>query len=139
MQVKEAMHTGVEWVEPETPLSTIAKKMRDLDIGAIPVCEKDHLVGMITDRDITCRAVAKGADLSKLTASDVMTKNVVYCRDTEDLQDAIHIMENKQIRRMPAIDEDKRMVGMLSLGDVSHAASQQIAGEVIKAVSEHHA
>lgn len=139
MQVKEAMHAGVEWVEPETPVSMIAQKMRDLDIGAIPVCEKDHLVGMITDRDITCRAVAKGTDLSKLTAGDVMTKNVVYCRDTEDLQDAIHIMENKQIRRMPAIDQDKRMVGMLSLGDVSHAASQQIAGEVIKAVSDHHA
>jgi CBS domain-containing protein len=68
-----------------------------------------------------------------------MTKDVVYCRDTEDLQDAIHIMEDKQIRRMPAIDEDKRMVGMLSLGDVSHATSQAISGEVIKAVSGHHA
>ena len=138
MQVKEAMHTGVEWVEPDTPVTMIAKKMRDLDIGAIPVCEKDHLVGMITDRDITCRAVAKGDDISKLTAGDVMTKGVVYCRDTEDLQDAIHIMEDKQIRRMPAIDEDKRMVGMLSLGDVSHAASQQLTGEVVKAVSDHH-
>jgi CBS domain-containing protein len=139
MQVKEAMHAGVEWVEPDTPVSTIAKKMRDLDIGAIPVCEKDRLVGIITDRDITCRAVAEGGDLSKLTASDVMTKDVIYCRDTEDLQDAIHIMEDKRIRRMPAIDEEKRMVGMLSLGDVSHATSQQIAGEVIKAVSDHHA
>jgi CBS domain-containing protein len=138
MQVKEAMHAGVEWVEPDTSISTVAKKMRDLDIGAIPVCERDHLVGMITDRDITCRAVAKVTDLSKLTASDVMTKDVIYCRDTEDLQDAIHIMEDKQIRRMPAIDEDKRMVGMLSLGDVSHAASQQITGEVVKAVSDHH-
>jgi len=139
MQVKEAMHTGVEWVEPGTPISTVAQKMRDLDIGAVPVCEKDHLVGMITDRDIICRAVADEADLSKLTAGDVMTKEVVYCRDTEDLQDAIHIMEDKQIRRMPAINEDKRMVGMLSLGDVSHAASQQITGEVVKAVSDHHA
>ena len=139
MQVKEAMHTGVEWVEPDTSVSEIAQKMRDLDIGAIPVCEKDHLVGIITDRDITCRAVAKGDDISKLTAGDVMTEGVVYCRDTEDLQDAIHIMEDKQIRRMPAIDEDKRMVGMLSLGDVSHATSQQIAGEVVKAVSDHHA
>jgi len=139
MQVKEAMHTGVEWVEPDTPVSTIAQKMRDLDIGAIPVCEKDHLVGMITDRDITCRAVAKGTDLSKLTAGDVMSEDVIYCRDTEDLNDAIHIMEDKQIRRMPAIDENKRMVGMLSLGDVSHAASQQLTGEVVKAVSDHHA
>ena len=139
MQVKEAMHAGVEWVEPDTPVSTVAQKMRDVDIGAIPVCEKDHLVGMITDRDITCRAVADGADLSKLTASDVMTKGVVYCRDTEDLDDAIRIMEDKRIRRMPAIDEKKRVVGMLSLGDVSHAASQQITGEVVKAVSDHHA
>ena len=139
MQVKEAMHTGVEWVEPDTPVSTIAQKMRDLDIGAIPVCEKDHLVGMITDRDITCRAVAKGTDLSKLTAGDVMSEDVIYCRDTEDLNDAIHIMEDKQIRRMPAIDENKRIVGMLSLGDVSHAASQQLTGEVVKAVSDHHA
>lgn len=138
MQVKEAMHAGVESVEPDTPVTTIAKKMRDLDIGAVPVCKNGRLVGMITDRDITCRAVAKGADLSKLNAGDVMTRDVVYCRDTEDLQDAIHIMENKQIRRLPAIDKEERMVGMLSLGDVSHAASQQIAGEVIKAVSGHH-
>lgn len=138
MQVKEAMHSGVEWVEPETAVSLVAQKMRDLDIGAIPVCKKDHLVGIITDRDIVCRAVAKGVSLSNLTAGDVMTEGVVYCRDTEDLQDAIHIMEDKQIRRMPAIDEDKRMVGMLSLGDVSHAVSQQLTGEVLKAVSDHH-
>ena len=139
MQVREAMHSGVEWVEPDAPVSTVAQKMRDLDVGAIPVCEKDKLVGIVTDRDITCRAVAKGADLATLTVGDVMTEGVVYCRDTEELDDAIRIMEDKQIRRMPAIDDKKRMVGMLSLGDVSHAASQQLTGEVLKAVSDHHA
>ena len=139
MQVKEAMHKGVEWVEPDVPVSIVATKMRDLDVGAIPVCEEDRLVGMITDRDITCRAVANESDLSKTTARDVMTKKVIFCRDTEELDDAIRIMEDKQIRRMPAIDEDKRMVGMLSLGDVTHAVSQEMSGEVIKAVSEHHA
>lgn len=138
MQVKEAMHPGVEWVEPDAPILAVAQKMRDLDVGAIPVCEKDKLVGIVTDRDITCRAVAKDADLSKLTAGDVMTEGVVYCRDTEELDDAIRIMEDKKIRRMPAIDDEKRMVGMLSLGDVSHAASQQLTGEVLKAVSDHH-
>ena len=138
MQVKEAMHKGVECVAPEITVSVIATKMRDLDVGAIPVCEKDRLVGMVTDRDITCRAVASGSDLSKTTARDVMTKKVIYCRDTEELDDAIRIMEEKQIRRMPAIDEEKRMVGMLSLGDVSHATTQQLAGEVLKAVSDHH-
>jgi CBS domain-containing protein len=139
MKVKEAMHPGVEWVMPDALLSTVAQKMRDLDIGAIPVCEEDHLIGMITDRDITCRAVAKGGDMSKLTARDVMTEGIVYCRDTEELQDAIRIMEQKQIRRMPAIDDEEHLVGMLSLGDVSHVASQQLTGEVLKAVSDHHA
>lgn len=139
MKVKEAMHKGVECVEPDILVSVVATKMRDLDVGAIPVCEKDRLVGMITDRDITCRVVADGSDLSKITARDVMTKKVIYCRDTEELNDAIRIMEDKQIRRMPAIGEDKRMVGMLSLGDVSHAASRELSGEVIRAVSDHHA
>ncbi len=137
MQVKEAMHAGVEWVEPGTPVTEIAKKMRDLDVGAMPVCEKDNLVGMVTDRDITCRAVAGGRDPAKLTAGNIMSEGVIFCRDTEELEDAIRIMENKRIRRMPAVDKDKRMVGMLTLGDVSHAASQQIGGEVLKAVSDH--
>lgn len=138
MQVKEVMHRGVEWVAPETPVPEVAKKMRDLDVGAIPVCDKNRLIGMVTDRDITCRAVANGRDVSSLTAREVMTEGIVYCRDTEDLEDAIHVMENKQIRRMPAIDENHKMVGMLSLGDVSHAASQQLSGEILRAVSDRH-
>ncbi len=139
MKVKDAMHTGAEWVAPETPLSEVAKKMQTLDIGAIPVGENDRLVGMVTDRDITCRAVAAAKDCSKLTARDVMTKGIVYCRDSEDLDDAMRIMEQKKIRRLPVIDGKKRMVGMLSLGDVSHAASHTLAGEVMAAVSAHHA
>ena len=138
MQVKEVMHRGVEWAAPDTPVSEIAKKMRNLDIGAIPVCDQDRLIGMVTDRDIVCRAIANGRDVSTLTARDVMSEGIVYCRDSEDLEDAIHIMEDKQIRRMPAVDKDDRMVGMLSLGDLSHGASQQLSGEVLRAVSGHH-
>jgi CBS domain-containing protein len=108
------------------------------DIGAIPIGENDRLIGMVTDRDITVRGVAKSKDISKLTARDVMTKGVIWCRDGEDANDAARIMESKGVRRLPVIDENKRMIGMLSLGDVSHAASQRIAGEVIKAVSAHH-
>ena len=109
------------------------------DIGAIPVGKDDRLIGMVTDRDITVRGVAKGKDLSKLTAKDVMTKGVIWCRDSEDVEDAAHIMESRQVRRLPVIDENKRMVGMISLGDVSHAASPGITTEVMKAVSDHHA
>jgi CBS domain-containing protein len=138
MKVKDAMHKGADWVAPDTPVAQVAKKMRELDVGSIPVGENDKLIGMVTDRDITCRAVANGKDLSKLTARDVMTKGIVYCRDGEELDDALRIMESKKIRRLPVIDEKKRMVGMLSLGDVSHAASHELSGELMAAVSSHH-
>jgi CBS domain-containing protein len=138
MKVKDAMHRGAEWVGPETPVPEIARKMRDLDVGAIPIGENDRLVGMVTDRDITCRAVAGGKDCTKLTARDVMSKGIVFCRETEEVDDALRIMEQKQIRRLPVINDKKRMVGMLSLGDISHAASHELAGEVVAAVSAHH-
>ena len=139
MKVKDAMHKKAEWVGPDTPVADIAKKMKDLDIGSIPIGENDRLIGMVTDRDITCRAVANGKDCSKLTARDVMTKGIVFCRDSEDLDDALRIMEQKKIRRLPVIDDKKRMVGMLSLGDVSRAAPHELSGELVAAVSAHHA
>jgi CBS domain-containing protein len=138
MKVKNAMHKGAEWVAPETPVAQIARKMKELDVGSLPVGENDKLIGMVTDRDITCRAVANGHDVGKLTARDVMTRGIFYCRDSEDLDDALRIMESRQIRRLPVIDENKRMVGMLSLGDISHAASHELSGELCAAVSDHH-
>ena len=139
MKVKEAMHNGVEWVAPQTPIPEIARRMRDLDIGAIPVGENDRLIGMVTDRDIACRAVANGADLGTLTARDVMSKGIFYCRDSEELEDAMRIMEQKQVRRLPVIDDQKRMVGILSLGDIADATPHELSGEVVAAVSAHHA
>ena len=138
MKVKNAMHKGAEWIAPETPIAQIAKKMKELDVGSLPVGENDRLIGMVTDRDITCRAVANGKDLGKVTARDVMTRGIFYCRDSEELDDALRIMESRKIRRLPVIDEKKRMVGMLSLGDISHAASHELSGELCAAVSDHH-
>lgn len=139
MKVKDAMHKGVEWVEPTTSVVEIATKMSEHDIGAIPIGENDRLIGMVTDRDIVIRGVVKGGTISNLTARDVMTKGIVYCRDDEELDDALRIMEQKKIRRMPVIDASKRMVGMLSLGDISHKTSHELTGELAAAVSEHHA
>jgi CBS domain-containing protein len=139
MKVKDAMHKGAEWVTPQTALADIARRMRDLDIGAIPVGENDRLIGMVTDRDIVCRGVANGQDCSKLTARDVMSKGIFYCNDSEDLEDASRIMEQKQVRRLPVLNDKKRMVGMLSLGDIGDAASHELTGEVVAAVSAHHA
>jgi CBS domain-containing protein len=139
MKVKDAMHKGAEWVDPQTPIANVAQRMRDLDIGAIPVGENDRLIGMVTDRDIACRGVADGKDCSRLTARDVMSKGILYCRDGEELEDAMRIMEQKKVRRLPVINDSKRMVGILSLGDVAHAASHELSGEVTTAVSGHHA
>ena len=138
MKVKDVMHRGTEWVPPQTPIAEVAQRMRDLDIGAIPVGNNDRLVGMVTDRDICCRGVADGQSIGSLTARDVMSEGIFYCRDEEDLEDALRIMEQKQVRRLPVIDDNKRMVGMLSLGDIGDAASHELSGEVMAAVSAHH-
>ncbi len=139
MKVKDAMHKGAQWVSPDTPLTEVARKMKELDVGSIPVGENDRLVGMVTDRDIACRAVADGRDCDAVTAREVMTDGIIFCRDMEDLDDAMRIMEQKQIRRLPVINEQKRLVGMLSLGDVSQAAPHALTGEVTAAVSAPHA
>lgn len=139
MKVRNVMNKGVEWVEPSTPISVLAETMKKEDIGAIPVSENDKLIGMVTERDIILRAVANGKSMSKIKARDVMTKGIVYCRDSEELDDALRIMEEKKIRRLPVIKKDKRMVGMLSTGDIASAAPHELAGEVIAAVSADHA
>jgi CBS domain-containing protein len=138
MKVKDAMHRGVIWVSPKTPVSDIARRMRNDDIGAVPVGDNDRLVGMVTDRDIACRAVADGRDVTALTAADVMTMPILYCREEDDIKDAALYMEKHQVRRLPVINTQKRMVGMLSLGDLSHKVPHALSGEVIQAVSSHH-
>jgi len=137
MKVKDMMHKGVECVSPDSAINAIAKRMRELDVGAIPVAADGKLVGMVTDRDIAIRCVADSQDISKVNAKDVMTSGVVYCRDNEDVEDAVRIMEGK-LRRLPVLNEAMQMVGMVSLGDVSHALPRDITGEVAKAVSAHH-
>lgn len=138
MQVKEVMHKGVQFVEQSTPIKEIAKQMRDFDIGAIPVMAKGRIVGMVTDRDLACRALADGADLDRVTARDVMTKNAVCCSPSDDIRTAIQTMEAKQIRRLAVTDEDHAVLGMLSLGDISSKLGKQVSGEALRAVSAHH-
>ena len=109
MKVKTAMHRGVQWFAPNTPILDIARAMKAGDIGAVPIGEDDRLVGMVTDRDITCKAVAAGTDLSKVTARDVMSQGIVFCRENESVADAAQLMESRKIRRLPVINKNKRM------------------------------
>lgn len=138
MEISAAMHKQADWASADTPVSELAKIMQTNDIGAIPVGRNDKLIGIVTDRDIALRVVAQGRDPAKTTAEEIMTKGIVYCRTTETVEDAIHLMDQKKLRRLPVIDDNKRLVGMLSLGDVSHAVSRELSGELLHAVADHH-
>ncbi len=139
MKVKDAMHKGVDWVSPDTPVSELAKLMCEHDIGAIPIGENDRLIGMVTDRDIVCKGLAqKNFDAGRCTAREVMTPGIHCCRDDDDLAKAVRHMETLQIRRLPVINKSKRMVGMLSVGDVSQSAPGDLLFEYVKRVSAHH-
>ena len=139
MKVKDAMHKGVDWVGPDTPVNELAKLMRDHDVGAIPIGENDHLDGMVTDRDIVCKGLAQDDfDALSATARDVMTAEIHCCREDDDLAKAVRHMEELKVRRLPVINKNKRMVGILSLGDVSHAAPVDVLSECVKRVSAHH-
>lgn len=138
MQVKDVMHKNVTWVSPTTPVSEIARKMRDEDIGAVPVGENDRLIGMITDRDITCRGLTNSHDVSQLTARDVMSQPILYCHADDQLKNAAELMQSKKVRRLPVINEQKRMVGIVSLGDLASKATHTLSGHVLSAVSAHH-
>ena len=139
MKVKDAMHKGVDWVSPDTPVTELAKLMRDHDVGAISIGENDRLVGMVTDRDIVCKGLAQdNFDARRATARDVMTAEIHCCREDEDLAKAVRHMEELKVRRLPVINKSKRMIGMLSLGDVSHSAPVDMLSECIKSVSAHH-
>jgi CBS-domain-containing membrane protein len=115
------------------------REMREHDIGAIPIGENDRLIGMVTDRDIVCKGLAQESfDASRTTARDVMTPGIHCCRDDDDLAKAVRHMENLQVRRLPVINKSKRMIGILSLGDVSNSAAGDLLSECVKSVSAHH-
>src|SRR6187551_440634 len=139
MKVREVMHKGVDWVDPDTPVTDLAKLMRQHDIGAIPIGENDRLIGMVTDRDIVCKGLAEDSfDARRATARDVMTPGIHCCREDDDLAKAVRHMEALKVRRLPVINKSKRMVGMISLGDISHSTSGDVVSGYVKSVSAHH-
>jgi CBS domain-containing protein len=137
MMIRDIMHKGVASVGPDTAVQQVARKMRDMDIGALPVVERGDIVGIVTDRDITMRAVATGLDISTLAARDVMSRDVLCCRATDDAHRALKMMETAQVRRLPVLDEGHELVGMVSLGDIVHARRPDLIEEVMKAVAAH--
>ena len=129
MKVREAMTGDVRLADPDRSIREAAQMMADQDIGALPVGENDRLVGMITDRDIAVRAVAQGLG-PDTKIREVMSKQVMYCFDDEDLDDAVHNMGDIKVRRLPVLNRDKRLVGIISIGDVVKAQRDLYRGEV---------
>jgi CBS domain-containing protein len=138
MLVKEVMSSKVEWVDPEVSVKESALRMRDLNIGCLPVEDKGKLVGMVTDRDITCRAVAEGHDPAMTKVRDLMSTEVVTCYEDADVTEAAHLMQGKGIARLPVFDRSDHLVGLLSLGDVSIHCPSELSGGVLEAVSKRH-
>lgn len=135
MKVREAMTRDVQLVKPEQPISDAAKLMAKLDIGALPVEENDRLVGMITDRDIAVRAVAQGKG-PDTPVREIMSEHVEYCFDDEELDRVAQGMADVRVRRLPVVNREKRLVGILSLGDVARRGNQrEIVAETFAGVS----
>jgi CBS domain-containing protein len=137
MQVREVMTRGAECIQPEATLQDAARRMRELNVGALPICDNDRLAGMVTDRDITIRATAEGRDPRTATVREVMTAETIYCFEDQDVREVAQLMEQKQIRRLPILSRDKRMVGIVSLGDLAvKAHDQKLSGSTLEHVSE---
>jgi CBS domain-containing protein len=135
--VQEIMTRQVEVVRPDAPIREAAEKMRSLDVGSLPVCDGQRLVGMITDRDITIRATADGRDPAQTRVAEAMTPDIVYCYDDQDVKDVAELMEERQIRRLPIISRDKKLVGIVSLGDLAvDTGKKKLAGQTLTEISK---
>ena len=135
MIIKDIMSKDVIVVEPTVMLSDVAKKMKDHDCGSILVASDDRLLGVITDRDMALRSIAESLDPSKTTAEKVMTKEVLYCRDSDDIASVAENMTRNKVRRLPVLDTNKRLVGIVSLGDIAaNGNDEKISGSALGSI-----
>lgn len=132
MEIREIMTPTVDLVDPNMTIRDAAIRMRDGDVGALPVGENDQLIGMVTDRDIAVRGVATDRQPGNCTVREVMSEGVYYCFEDEEAQDAARTMMEKKVRRLPIVNRDKRLVGIVAVADLAHAG---IGEDAIEGVS----
>jgi CBS domain-containing protein len=138
MEVREVMTPNVECIRPEASLMDAARKMKKLDVGPLPVCgDGDRLIGMITDRDIVVRALADGRDMEETKVQDIMTPEVHFCLEEHDVHHAARLMRDKQIRRLVVLNDDRRLVGIVSLGDLAtEGGDEEMTGDALEGISQ---
>ena len=134
MKVSEIMTRDVRLLSPDQTIREAASLMADIDVGSLPVGDNDRLVGMITDRDIVIRAVAQGKPADTKVA-DVMSKEILYCVDTDEIDDVARNMGKAQVRRLPVVNSEKRLVGIVSLGDLARNDDPATIGRTVTKVS----
>ncbi|HVM69381.1 MAG TPA: CBS domain-containing protein [Gaiellaceae bacterium] len=132
-QIREVMSSDLTTVEPGASIQDAARRMRSEDVGALPIVEGDRLVGMITDRDITIRAVAEGN--LDATVADIASKDIVSIDPQQTLEEAARLMAEHQLRRLPVCEEDGRLVGILAQADVATTGHDSLTGEVVEEIS----
>jgi CBS domain-containing protein len=128
-QIKDVMSPNFKFMAPDSPIAQVAQQMRDMDVGFMPLAENDKMIGMITDRDITVRAIAEGKNPADTAARDIMTAKTYYCFDDQDVEEVCNNMGEIQVRRLPVVNREKRLVGIVSLGDLAQAASRPNIGQ----------
>jgi CBS domain-containing protein len=137
MELRDIMTRKVEVVSGDATLKEAATKMKALDVGLIPVCDGDRLKGILTDRDITIRATADGRDPTKTKVADVRSTDIAYGLEDQEVEEAVSLMEARQIRRLPVLNQDKCLVGIVSLGDIAvHVGDTDLAGETLQEISQ---
>lgn len=136
-KIKDVMTKDVEVIPPTCEVQEAAQRMQDLDVGMLPICDDGRLVGTVTDRDIVLRMVATSADLRGKTIREAMTSPVTYCFEDQDVGEAAQVMEDKQIRRLVVLNRDKKLVGIVSLGDLSvKTGKERFGGKILEKISE---
>jgi CBS domain-containing protein len=135
-KVRDVMTARPRCVAPDTPLSEAAQLMESEDVGSLPVLDGEQLAGMVTDRDIVIRAVAKGKDPRGMPVREVSTRDVVAVSSEEDLSEALRLMASHQVRRLPVVDDGNRLVGVLSQADVALEAKEKAVGEMVEEISK---
>jgi CBS domain-containing protein len=135
MQIKEVMTPSPQIISPEASLAEAATIMKKLNVGSLPVGSNDSIVGWITDRDITTRATAEHRNPDAAAVREAMSPTVVFCMENDDVDDCARLMEEKQIRRLPVLDAERRLVGIVALGDLALNTDRKLAGEILEKVS----
>jgi CBS domain-containing protein len=135
-KVHEVMSDSPRCVTPDTTISEAAELMEEEDVGSLPVIDGEHLAGMVTDRDIVIRAIAKGKDPRGMPVREVASRELFTIHANDDLSDALKLMAARQVRRLPVVDEENRLVGVLAQADVAIGAREKAVGEMVEEISK---